>query len=51
MSVNQTINFQVSAIDGQSAAKFIRDQGGTIAQVVAEASKDSLAFRRQLQGA
>lgn len=51
MSVNQTINFQVSAIDGQSASKFIRDQGGAIAQVVAEASKDSLAFRRQLQGA
>jgi hypothetical protein len=49
--VNQNINFTVSTIDGQSAAAFIRSQGGTIAEVIATAAKDSTAYRRQLQGA
>jgi hypothetical protein len=49
--VNQNINFSVSAIDGQSAAAFIKQQGGTIAEVIATAAKDSTAYRRQLQGA
>ena len=49
--VNQNINFSVSAIDGRSAARFIKEQGGTIAEVIATAAKDSTAYRRQLQGA
>jgi hypothetical protein len=49
--VNQNINFSVSAIDGRSAAAFIKEQGGTIAEVIATAAKDSTAYRRQLQGA
>ena len=49
--VNQNINFTVSAIDGRSAARFIKEQGGAIAEVVATAAKDSTAYRRQLQGA
>jgi len=49
--VNQNINFSVSAIDGQSAAAFIKQQGGNIAEVIATAAKDSTAYRRQLQGA
>ena len=49
--VNQNIHFEVSAIDGQSAAAFIKQQGGAIADVIATAAKDSTAYRRQLQGA
>jgi hypothetical protein len=49
--VNQNINFSVNAIDGRSAARFIKEQGGTIAEVIATAAKDSTAYRRQLQGA
>ena len=49
--VNQNINFTVSAIDGRSAARFIKEQGGNIADVIATAAKDSTAYRRQLQGA
>ena len=51
MVVNQNINFSMSAIDGQSAAAFIRSQGGAIADVIATAAKDSTSYRRQLQGA
>ena len=51
VNVHQTINFTVSAIDGRSAARFIKEQGGTIAEVIATAAKDSTAYRRQLQGA
>jgi hypothetical protein len=50
MIVNQNINFTVSAIDGRSAARFIKEQGGNIADVIATAAKDSTAYRRQLQG-
>jgi len=49
--VNQTINFQVSAIDSRDAAKFIQEQQGTISAVVAEAVRNSSAYRRQLTGA
>ena len=51
MIVNQNINFSVSAIDGRDAARFIKEQGATIAEVIATAAKDSTAYRRQLQGA
>ena len=51
MIVNQNINFSVSAIDGRDAARFIKEQGSTIAEVIATAAKDSTAYRRQLQGA
>jgi hypothetical protein len=49
--VNQNINFSVSAIDGRDAARFIQEQGGAIAGIIATAAKDSTAYRRQLQGA
>jgi hypothetical protein len=49
--VNQNINFSVSAIDGRDAARFVKEQGGAIAEVIATAAKDSTAYRRQLQGA
>jgi len=49
--VNQVINFTVSAIDGRDAARFIREQGGEIANVVATAAKDSVGYRAALQGA
>ena len=49
--VNQVINFNVSAIDGRDAARFIREQGGEIANVVATAAKDSVGYRAALQGA
>ena len=48
--VNQTINFQVSSIDSRDAAKFIQEQQGTISAVVAEAVRNSSAYRRQLTG-
>ena len=48
--INQTINFQVSAIDSRDAAKFIKEQQGTISAVVAEAVNNSSAYRRQLTG-
>ena len=48
---NQTINFQVQAIDSRDAAKFIQEQQGTISAVVAEAVRNSSAYRRQLTGA
>ena len=48
--VNQTINFQVSAIDSRDAAMFIKEQQGTISAVVAEAVNNSSAYRRQLTG-
>lgn len=51
MIVNQNIHFEVSAIDGRDAARFIKEQGGAIAEVIATAAKDSTGFRRQLQGA
>lgn len=51
MTVNQTINFQVSAIDSRDAARFIQEQKNSIAGVMAEATKDSTAYRRQLLGA
>jgi hypothetical protein len=49
--VTQVINFTVSAIDGRDAARFIREQGGEIANVVATAAKDSVGYRAALQGA
>jgi hypothetical protein len=50
LKVHQSINFNVQAIDARDAARFIKEQGGNIAQVVADASRDSVAFRRSLQG-
>jgi len=51
MTVNQNINFTVSAIDARDAARFIQEQKGTIAGVVAEATQNSRAYRNQLLGA
>tara|TARA_R110000824_G_scaffold18676_5_gene73589 strand:- start:5736 stop:7460 length:1725 start_codon:yes stop_codon:yes gene_type:complete len=50
MTVNQTINFTVSAIDSQDASRFIQQQKGAIAGVMAEATRNSRAYRRQLVG-
>uniref|UniRef100_A0A6M3K1I6 Putative tail tape measure protein n=2 Tax=viral metagenome TaxID=1070528 RepID=A0A6M3K1I6_9ZZZZ len=49
--VNQTINFSVSAIDSRDAARFVHEQKGTIAGVVAEAARSSMGYRRALAGA
>ncbi|MDP2957172.1 MAG: phage tail tape measure C-terminal domain-containing protein, partial [Longimicrobiales bacterium] len=49
--VNQTINFSVSAIDARDATRFLHEQKGTIAQVVAEAARSSGGYRRALAGA
>lgn len=49
--VNQTINFSVSAIDSRDAARFVHEQKGTIAGVVAEAARSSGGYRRALAGA
>jgi hypothetical protein len=46
--VNQNINFNVSAADGQSVAQFFAANKGEIAKVVAEAADQSSAFRRRL---
>lgn len=46
--VNQSINFNVSAIDGRNAAQFIQENKGDIAGVVAQASRDSQGYRQQL---
>jgi len=51
MTVNQNINFTVSAIDARDAARFIQEQKGTIAGVMAEATQNSRAYRNQLLGA
>jgi hypothetical protein len=50
MVVNQSINFSVSAIDARDATRFIREQGGTIAEIISTAARDSTTYRRQLQG-
>jgi len=50
MVVNQSINFTVSAIDARDATRFIREQGGTIAEIISTAARDSTTYRRQLQG-
>ena len=51
MTVNQNINFAVNAIDARDAARFIQEQKGMIAGVVAEATQNSRAYRNQLLGA
>lgn len=51
MTVNQQISFNVSAIDARDAARFIQEQKGTIAGVMAEATQNSRAYRNQLLGA
>jgi hypothetical protein len=49
--VHQTVNFSVNAVDGRDAARFLQEQKGTIAQVVAEAARSSSGYRRALAGA
>tara|TARA_R100000808_G_scaffold6198_1_gene18568 strand:+ start:5503 stop:7215 length:1713 start_codon:yes stop_codon:yes gene_type:complete len=50
MTVNQNITLTVSAMDGQDASRFLRDNKGTIAQVISEATRDSTGYRAQLLG-
>ena len=50
MIVNQDITLTVSAMDGQDASRFLRDNKGTIAQVISEATRDSTGYRAQLLG-
>ena len=50
MTLNQAVNFNISAIDSKDAARFVKEQKGAIAQVVADAAQSSLGFRRQLGG-
>ena len=48
MTVIQNISFPIQAIDGNSVGEFLRQNGGTIAEIVAEASRDSQGYRAQL---
>ena len=48
MTVVQNISFPIQAIDGDSVGEFLRQNGGTIAEIVAEASRDSQGYRAQL---
>lgn len=51
VNVAQTISFNLSAIDGVSAAQFIRSQGAAIAGVVADAASAAPAFARHILAA
>ena len=51
VTVHQVINFNVSAIDSRDAGRFIQEQKGAIAKMMAQASRDSLSYRRALAGA
>lgn len=48
--VDQTISFSISAIDGRDMQKALREQGGTIAQIVGEAARNSVGYQKQLIG-
>tara|TARA_R110002110_G_scaffold115598_3_gene286560 strand:+ start:3219 stop:4919 length:1701 start_codon:yes stop_codon:yes gene_type:complete len=48
--VNQTVSLNVSAMDGRDAARFLQENKGVIADVVAQATRDSTGYRAQLIG-
>lgn len=48
--INQTINLNVAAVDGPSAAAFLRTQKGTIAELMGEAAQESPGFARMIRG-
>lgn len=48
--INQTINLSLAAIDGPSAAAFLRTQKGTIAELMGEAAQESPGFARMIRG-
>ena len=48
--VNQSINFNVAAMDAASFAAFAEQNKGIIAGVVAEAARDSVGLRRSFRG-
>ena len=48
--VQQTVNFQISAIDGRDMQSALREQAGTILQTVAEGAQNSTGFARALRG-
>lgn len=48
--VQQSVNLVLNAIDGRSAATFIRENSGNIAQVVGESAMQSAAYARMLRG-
>lgn len=50
MVINQTINLTLAAVDGQSAAAFLRTQKGTIAELMGEAAQESPGFARMIRG-
>jgi hypothetical protein len=50
LTVAQTINFNVQAMDAVDVARFLEQQKGTIAAVVGEAARDSEGFRQLLGG-
>ena len=47
---NQTVNFNVDAIDAAGVATVLQQQKGTIAGIVANAAQSSSAFRRSMRG-
>ncbi len=48
--VHQEINFNISALDGHSVAQVLRQQGGTIAQIVGDAAQAGRGFRQMMKG-
>lgn len=48
--INQTINLNLAAVDGASAAAFLRTQKGTIAELMGEAAQESPGFARMIRG-
>lgn len=48
VTVNQEINFNVTAMDGRSVQQALKQQKGTIMQIVGEAAGQSTSFRKQL---
>ncbi len=49
--VNQTVNFSVNTIDARGVSQVLREQKGTLTEMMAEAAVGSPSFRRALGGA
>lgn len=48
--INQEINLNLAAVDGASAAAFLRTQKGTLAELMGEAAQESPGFARMIRG-
>ncbi|GJQ23571.1 hypothetical protein BIY37_04810 [Candidatus Brocadia sapporoensis] len=50
MIVQQTVNFNVSSLDGQDSARVLKNQAGTIRQIVSEGIQQSRTYASQIRG-